>query len=319
MILHIFNPENDLALASGQPGYTAPASARQMRRELWELPRLWAEPQDMVWDGLAPLSLQPGDRIRPWGWSPALVHQLRQAGVPSSLLPSPDEIALLRMLSHRQTAVEALHAIRQDGLEDVPLAGESLLCQHEEELAKALQQWPSALMKAPWSSSGKGLMPVSSPNAQAWAQRILRQQGGVVVERLLSRDQDFAMEFWCDGHGSVRYLGLSLFDTNARGAYLGNLLASEEEKEARIASWLSPLALQRIRQWWLRYLSTFAYEGPVGVDMMLCSDGTMCPCIEINWRMTMGLVALYVYERGNKNGHFIVDYDGHYHARVAED
>ena len=42
------------------------------------------------------------------------------------------------------------------------------------------------------------------------------------------------MEFVSDGNGSVSYIGLSLFQTS-NGAYTGNILASEEEKENLIS------------------------------------------------------------------------------------
>ena len=93
MKIHIFNPENDLALADGHPGYTAPASARQMRSDLSWFPKWWAQDEDEVWDGLSSLSLHPGDEICPWGWSPALKHQLQQAGVEEAFLPSDEELA----------------------------------------------------------------------------------------------------------------------------------------------------------------------------------------------------------------------------------
>mgnify|MGYP004479612553 CR=1 FL=1 len=108
MTLHIFNPENDMALADGGSGYTAPATIRQMRDELHWLPLWWAKDDDLVWNGEDRITLSDGDEIRPWGWSAALVHQLKQAGVDEKFLPSPDQLDSLRRLSHRQTAVEAL-------------------------------------------------------------------------------------------------------------------------------------------------------------------------------------------------------------------
>ena len=86
MNLYIFNPENDMALADGKPGYTPPAQIQQMRRELWWLPQWWAEEEDIVWNGEERLNLPDDTKIRPWGWSPALCHQLKQAGVQESLL-----------------------------------------------------------------------------------------------------------------------------------------------------------------------------------------------------------------------------------------
>ena len=48
MILHIFNPEHDLALASNLANFTAPHAGRQLRSDLGFLPALWAEEGDYV-------------------------------------------------------------------------------------------------------------------------------------------------------------------------------------------------------------------------------------------------------------------------------
>ena len=94
--LYVFNPENDMALADGHPGYTPPAQIQQMRRELWWLPQWWAKEEDIVWNGEDRLTLEDDTRIVPWGWSPALCHQLRQAGVQESLLPSAEKLEHIR-------------------------------------------------------------------------------------------------------------------------------------------------------------------------------------------------------------------------------
>ena len=46
--LYIFNPEHDLAFASGETNYMAPASARQMASELALLPMWYAEEGSVV-------------------------------------------------------------------------------------------------------------------------------------------------------------------------------------------------------------------------------------------------------------------------------
>ena len=49
--------------------------------------------------------------------------------------------------------------------------------------------------------------------------------------------------------------------------------------------------------------------------MMLAEEG-ICPCIEVNWRWTMGLVACLVAEQG-RYGRMVVEYIyGHYSAEV---
>ncbi len=315
MKVHIFNPENDMALADGSTNYTAPASIQQMREELQWMPEWWAADGDIVWNGKDALALQPGDEIMPWGWSPALMQQLRQAGVADEFLPTAEEMERLRMLSHRQTAVEALHRWKEDGLEGSSVMGHSTLCHTMDEVQEAMDRFPETLLKSPWSSSGRGLMKSSEPNVKRWARNILKQQGSIVVEERLEKLSDFALEFHCDGKGGVQYRGLSLFYTDEHGAYVGNWVAPEYQKFQWLVQYIHPQVLMQIRQWWEQYLTRFDYRGPVGVDMMLCQGG-ICPCVEINWRMTMGMVSVLLHERG-QFGRLVVEYTyGHYSAEV---
>lgn len=306
MKVYVFNPENDMALADGRPGYTPPALIRQMRSDLSWLPKWWAAEGDTVWDGTSPLSLSLGDEICPWGWNPALVHQLSLAGVDASFLPTADQLERLRQLSHRRTAVEALRQQRTDGLCGSLLRGESRLCQSESELIAASAA-AECLFKAPWSSSGRGLMRSSSAAAHAWCRRILRQQGSVVAELWLPKLADWGMLFWLDGKGGVEYRGLSLFHTSEAGAYTGSWLAPEGEKLSWLMQYVPPQVLVDVRHWWEHHLALYDYRGPMGVDMLLTADGGICPCVEINWRMTMGHVAQLLTEQGHR-GKLLVHY-----------
>ena len=289
MKLHIFNPENDMALASGLPGYTPPANIRAYRRQHWELPRQWAAPDDIVWDGEENLAhlfrdVAVAPEICPWGWSPALVHELELAGVPRYFMPDREHLEKLRLLSSRCSTVQVQCTLGLD----------AACCRSLADVLACLSQWNDVIMKSPWSSSGKGLMQTDNPNWQGWVARVLRQQGCVVVERLLERMQDFAMEFWMNG-GRAEYLGLNVFLTDAHGHFVENIVGTEQEKESFVSSLLTDSqSLVGIRQWYLEHLPQIApwYEGPVGVDMLVTSDGSLHPCIEINWRMTMGMAAV---------------------------
>ncbi len=338
--LYVFNPENDMALADGHPGYTPPARIQQMRRELWWLPQWWAEEDDIVWDGEARLDLPDDTTILPWGWSPMLCHQLQKAGVKASLLPSPDELEHIRQLSHRQTAVSLLQELHDELPLDGHLCGESTLCKTKEEVEEAVSRYGEAMLKQPWSSSGRGIRRINGPspslslvgrgadtNGSASGNSVTtplptRERLGegpglvdLVVERFLHKVCDFALEFWLDGKGGVEYRGLSLFYTNERGAYLGNWVAPEGQKLAWLAQYIPLQYLQEIRTWWTERLRRFDYSGPVGIDMMLAQEG-ICPCIEVNWRWTMGLVSCLVAEQG-RSGRMVVEYVyGHYSAEV---
>ena len=193
---------------------------------------------------------------------------------------------------------------------DGHLAGESVLCHTKEEVEDAVNSYGEAMLKQPWSSSGRGLRKVSPAN-------LLSGERGesVVVERFLHKVCDFALEFWLDGRGGVEYRGLSLFYTNDKGAYLGNWVAPEGQKLQWLTQYVPPQYLVEIRRWWEERLRHFDYEGPVGIDMMLAREG-ICPCIEVNWRWTMGLVSCLVAEQG-RYGRMVVEYIyGHYSAEV---
>lgn len=317
-----------MALADGHAGYTPPAQIQQMRRELWWLPGWWASDDDIVWNGEDRLNLSDDTRILPWGWSPALRHQLKQAGVQDSLLPTEERIEHIRQLSHRQTAVTLLQELREQLPLEGHIAGESMLCHNMEEVEETIAQYGDAMLKSPWSSSGRGVKALSNSlieekdssrregwEGSAWVRHVLKTQGSIVVERLLHKLTDFALEFWLDGKGGVEYRGLSLFYTNERGAYLGNWVAPEGQKLQWLTGYIPLQYLQEIRRWWEERLKRFDYSGPVGIDMMLAQEG-ICPCIEVNWRWTMGLVSCLVAEQG-RYGRMVVEYIyGHYSAEV---
>lgn len=326
--MHVFNPENDLALACPVPNFIPPASARRMADDLSTLPAWWAKPGDMVcvaspaearrWaaetGGLCPEvrwtgrdGLPADADADPWGWSPAVVRMLRAGGVAGNRLPDETRLARYRDLSNRRHAADMLAFLRgpASGLGrewEGRLCGVARYCTCEREIVRTLRRYPETILKVPWSGSGKGLRRGRGgyvPPLSGWCRRTLREQGGVVVEPVYNKESDFALEFHADGAGGVEYTGLSVFQTTACGAYAGNWVAAEEDK----MRWLTdriPLPL------WLmlktavaRYLADWlgnAYRGHLGVDMMLCrmpDCRNLCvhPCVEINLRRTMGQVS----------------------------
>ena len=289
MRIHIFNPENDMALASGSPGYTPPANIRAYRKNNWQLPLQWADDEDLVWDGescLAPFFTDhaTSPEICPWGWSPALVHELTLAGVPRSNLPTKEYLHRLRELSSRETTVPI----------QTELGISSKVCRSLEDIESLIKAWGEIIMKSPWSSSGKGLMQTDNPNWQGWVKRIIRLQGCVIAEKLVDKKQDFAMEFWMRD-GKASYVGLNIFHTDGHGHFLDNIIGSQEKNAESIASMLKiPKKLETVREWFIGKLPQIArwYTGPIGVDMLVTTKGTLHPCIEINWRMTMGMAGI---------------------------
>ena len=326
MVLHVFNPEHDLALASGLSNFTAPHAGRRLRADLGYLPALWAGEDDCVlvehveqarrafsrlrarvggsprrFVDKSQLSRLPIDRVSPWGWDLALRAALIRYGVSPEACAGEAEIAAVRDYSHRRHAAEVLRRLLchmpQDSFLETPVEAVSV-----EAVEECMSRSSRLVVKAPWSSSGRGVRFIDgalSDYHRGWLRNTIAQQGSVMVEPFYSKVKDFGMEFEALPDGQIRYLGLSLFDTR-NGAYTGNIIASEEDKLDIISRYIPISSIDFVRAKVtdaLRAVISGHYAGPFGVDMMILSnpDGqgfSVHPCVEINLRRTMGHVAI---------------------------
>lgn len=331
MTVHIFNPEHDIALASNLANFTAPHAGRQLRHDLGFLPALWAEAGDVVLvddveqaqyslekvvhalyrclghslqvnAAFAPSKLgfcsANIQHVEPWGWNRALKARLERCGVGAELLPTDEWLEAVRQLSHRRTSAWLLPQLRREGT-----VGEAFECHTLGEVEALATRFGRIVMKAPWSSSGRGVRftdfstnnDEQKANNKGWLLHVIERQGSVMVEPLYNNKvKDFGMEFACTSDGEVRYLGLSLFHT-ANGAYTGNVLATENTKREMLGRYVSIDLLDDVQKDICRLLAPVLkdqYVGPFGVDMMVMAGGCLHPCVEINLRRTMGHVAL---------------------------
>jgi len=341
--LYLFNPEHDLALASGETNYMAPASARRMASELALLPMWYAEEGSAV---LAPsaynldyvkkiqellglsvdlitepeLAIEPDLDIRPWGWDVALRKRLSVLGVDEVLLPSMGQLNDLREYSHRSKAVALLPELQLNEY----FCGESYYLRTPEEWKRFVEGRKECLLKAPLSGSGKGLnwcKGIFTPFISGWCTRVAASQGGVIAEPIYNKVEDFAMEFYSDGAGELTFVGYSLFHTGKSGMYEGNCLLSNEAIRKKLAQYIPLEALMDLEnclKYRLSALVGTVYKGYLGVDMMICRFPEnekpvfrIHPCVEINLRMNMGVIARFLhdrYVRPGSTGRFVIDY-----------
>lgn len=325
MLLHVFNPSHDEALAANSPYYTPTLAARGLERDLAALPAHWAEPEDAVL--LATETPQPTepkhirfvrpeamdatlwreiDAIRPWGWDALLVHRLRGMGAPGHLLPDAETLKRIRRLSSRQTAVRLLPLLRAELPDSIGL---SRFCTSEKEVRQSIREYGCVVLKSPWSCSGRGVFraareDLENANGTSLLQRvrrILMQQGAIEAEPFYDRQMDFAMEFEAEPGGRLRHLGLALFLTDPSGRYGGNLVAGQGTLEALLPECIRH-QLPALREIIRRQLPPLikGYAGPLGIDMMAVKhngETWLHPCVEINLRHTMGRVALDLYDK----------------------
>ena len=301
-----------------------------MRGDLAFLPALWAEPGDVVMADDVEKTLrlaQPfrhlltdveyvglndrkamaamaegGVTLSPWGWNLNVRHQLLKAGIPVALLPTTGQVDKVRQLSHRAATIPLMQKLKSS----VPgVVGEREEVTSVADLARLAGRYGRVVVKAPWSSSGRGVRFVDQwpqSNLEGFVRNLIARQGSVVVEPFYDKATDFAMEFVADGQGHALYRGLSLFQT-VNGAYTGNLLAEEEEKRHLLSAMVDLPMLDSVAMVLADEVGRWCdgcYSGPFGVDMMVVrttSGYLLHPCVEVNMRRTMGHVALDLARR----------------------
>ena len=319
MNLFFFNYSHDLALANGCSNYILPRHVAMLERDLMPLAAFCARKGDIVvvdkgltavcrdfyatmcrdvgFTDLSGLHEIKGD-LRPWGIDRRLQRELQKSGFFCNF--GSDDIDNLYHLSSRLVASRVLAELRRQ-LSGLPLCGQSVACHTETEIRQAVAAYPSALLKAPWSGSGRGLRFVSSrivPPVSGWCTNILQTQGTVMVEPLYNKVTDLAAEFFAEPTGEVHYMGLSVFRTTDRCTYLGNIIAPQSVLlQTAFAGIGIPVFREVVGRLECLLEACIAkrYTGPLGVDMMICRDKEglkLHPCVEINMRNTMGILSL---------------------------
>ena len=339
--VYLFNPEHDLALAHGAHNYTAPPFACRLRHDLRLLPA-WMAPagsfiavpdgapldEDTRWlsDHLLDVSPIPVSqiadlgacRIHPWGWDATLRHQLLANGVSPDFLPTDEQLDWIRSLSHRRTTI-AVHRALGEAFSPCPMELASI-----DDVTAFMALHPGCYLKMPWSGSGKGIYRVFDPlgdnHVPRWIEGALRRQGSLLCEVGLDRVQDFAIEFECR-EGRVMLTGYSVFESDFHSQFGTGRVAPKEELYQFLLEQY-PVLDQVIENLSNAIDSIIAphYSGPLGVDMMLYKkengEIALNPCVEINLRMTMGMVTAAMGDRHNLHGNFMIENDksGHYRA-----
>lgn len=235
--------------------------------------------------------------IEPWGWDRHIAGVLSKLGAPQHLLPTVAQLDRIRALSSRHTAVRVLERLAMP-----PFT--SRWCTDEAATLAAIAEYGGrAVLKLPWSCSGRGVWTTESASSLQRIRKSLRDQGAVEVEPLYDKVADFAMEFEADAHGGVSYAGLSVFATHDGGGYAGNMVATQEilrsSLEAKAGGSLPLEVLSHRLCDVLAEILSGGYTGPLGIDMMLTPDG-IHPCIEVNLRNTMGRVAIFQAQAQNE-------------------
>lgn len=349
-MIRYFNPGHEVAVLNGSKFYMPPANVVNMQRNLAFLPAYYSSVNDFIFVEDMPdssfirylndelgicvhvfneaslidsLNRPIGLDVDFWGITPQAIHKFETFSLKYELnlsLPQWDE--RYKQLSHRQASYMCLKYLLDNSnhySNDVlPRFFNEL-----EEIEKYVEVNSNTkfLLKAPFSSSGRGLLWLPLGHLTRTEKQIihghLKKQGCVSIEKVLNKKLDFAMEFRCED-SDVNFIGFSLFRTNNKGAYISNYIGSQCKIKETITDYINPELLEETKTLLTDYLQNNIaafYNGCIGVDMMVYEENgeyKLQPCVEINARHTMGILALNITERltaENSEGYFYIDFN----------
>lgn len=330
--LYIFNPENDLALARDVDNFTPPPHAAQIALDLCTLPyfiakngdfvlvqtelqKQWIADMEQKWhrgiigvcaDEIRNLHIE---RVCPWGWSRNIRQKLLRMGISENLLPTDEALKQIRFAASRERTIDIMKELFIEW-EDGVCCECPTRCDNFFQVKSFIETHSGTVLKAPWSSSGKGIYIPNSPNErpmEQWSRGIIRRQGFIIAEPLYDKVLDFAMEFGVCREKGTHFAGYSVFCNDTHNSFDFGVVAKNLELETIICekSGVSRECLANLSAVLCKIIDSLVggiYDGYVGVDMMVCvcSDGRcfINPCVEMNLRCTMGVLANRIAQLG---------------------
>lgn len=345
MKIKYFNPGHETAVNNASPYYTPPANIAAMQEELSFLPAWYADREDKVlvdsknevyysyltekFSTLAQpvsqneLTLYRDANVSLWGVSPQAIRYFEELNKELEInLDIPEWSEEYKYLNSRLAARDCLSEL----INSIPLLSQAIIPQfytNLDDINRAVNTSAYQLLaKAPYSSSGRGLLWLPATGLTRTENQILhgilKKQGSVSIERVLDKQMDFAMEFMADGKGNIAFAGYSLFYTNAKGGYEANYIGSQESIIEQLSEKISLDLLDSVKGKLINILSeklTTLYNGCIGVDMLIYLEDNeykLHPCVEINMRYNMGFLTCRLYENyiaTQSCGKFYIDFN----------
>lgn len=335
--VYLFNPTCEYAVANGNASWHPNKILQKMEADLATLPLYFAAKKDLVivheipdpnfFEQLHKIGITPPQfitekdlqnkpqkqigKLCPWGWSPS-VHKRLEFLKPAC---SPEFKASpvftwqpkYKELYSKKFALQILHQLcdKHHSPHFIHKNEITEVCKTQDQIEKLLTRWDKLMVKAPWSSSGRGLQPITKQpiHDKVWEKLlgIIKDQDYAIVEAFQNKMLDLAFQFELKA-GEINYIGTSNFSADKKGQYLGNSLNGlPNELDTGIkdfAKEMSALIVPILKKEIGKSELAKNYEGYFGVDTLIYLDKTgslkINPCLEINVRYNMGLLSLYL-------------------------
>lgn len=325
----VFNPEHDLALANGDVHYLAPRNIREMAHDLaplmdylaWDTPWGWDAAivnylhksgiprQELPTDTMLAALRTRSERIT--------AHHLLQQMLPLSVHLTGESYVCRSLNDIKTYATQHSHLLLK-----APLSGSGKGLRHlnlnDDDNKNDNDNYPT-------SRRSTSALTSTLKKIESWADALIRRHGYLTAEPYYDKVQDFAMEFIV-ADGQCHFIGYSLFTTDDHGRYDSNLLLSDADIEARLSEYIPRSVLHDVRYFVEAHVDlivpaewdTSRFPLTFGIDMMIVNltgqqptadgqqsthpDGNsqlrthnsqfkLHPCVEINLRMNMGIIA----------------------------
>lgn len=258
--------------------------ARTVTQDLLDSPQALARLRELA---------AAGARLAPHGFSEDEERLCRETGL---VAPLPSAALAVRVNSkvYSRRLCTALGIRQARGWECESLADVEAL---DADVKAALERGATVGVKSALGVSGRGITTVQRASQWDGLVRLLRKQAvragtaalALVVEEWAEKSADVNYHFTIGDDGAVRF-DFAVEAVTDNGRHVGH----------RIPAVLAPGHLAELHatvELVGDRLAAEGYRGPVGVDALVCADGTLLPVLEINARNNMSTYHLDVVRR----------------------
>ncbi|MBR4041427.1 MAG: hypothetical protein IKJ09_03895 [Bacteroidaceae bacterium] len=325
----VFNPEHDLALANGDAHYLAPRNIREMAHDLAPLMDYLAWDTPWGWDAAVVNYLHKSGIPRQELPNDAMLAALRTRSeritahhLLQQMLPLSGHLTGESYVCRSLDDIKAYATQHSHLLLKAPLSGSGKGLRHlnfnDDDNKNDNENYPT-------SRRSTSALTLTFKKIESWCDALIRRHGYLTAEPYYDKVQDFAMEFIV-ADGQCHFIGYSLFTTDDHGRYDSNLLLSDTDIEARLSEYIPHSVLHDVRHFVETHSDliipaewdTSRFPITFGIDMMIVNDRgqqstvdgqhpirpdgnsqfriqnsefKLHPCVEINLRTNMGIIA----------------------------
>jgi hypothetical protein len=331
--LSIFNFDHEFALAKNGINYLPKKNTAALIENLSSLPA-WLSQKNFIlngsvndeWKNIAEklnlrcvyvdeIPYSDVNSLKVWGWNKSICRALAAKKISQKFLPNSNELENIRELTSRLTSVEAF-AVLKNKLNGWNLPKIPIILTKNSEIGQYTND--ATVIKTPFGCSGKGVYIKQKIDKEVCA-GIIKEQKFVIIEEFLEEVQNFALEFRIKSEHEIEFVGYSLFKNKNGVQYQGNILMSDKNIEAFLSEYINLSLLEKAKQELTDFIGTkiskvWFWLDYIGVDMMIYKKNNeflLNPCVEINFRPTMGLIANEFYKKFvdiNSEGIFYLDF-----------